>query len=123
MLGQTGAVSHPTSEQENVRLGVSLTTLLVLYTFFNQTSSSLPQTAYVKMIDVWFIFCTLLLFMIIMVHVIVECLEKDAIIRIGPLYQKQKHISAESLLKVVRRVLVPSLVFVFTCVYWAKLLT
>nr|XP_053643897.1 uncharacterized protein LOC128696599 [Cherax quadricarinatus] len=107
-----------------VRLGVSLTTLLVLYTFFNQTSSSLPQTAYVKMIDVWFFFCTLLLFVIIMVHVIVEGLETEAVVRIGPLRRKQGiRISAEILLRVVRQVLVPFVVFVFNCIYWAKLLT
>nr|XP_053643778.1 gamma-aminobutyric acid receptor subunit beta-like [Cherax quadricarinatus] len=89
----------------DVRLGVSLTTLLVLYTFFNQTSSSLPQTAYVKMIDVWFFFCTLLLFVIIMVHVIVEGLETEAVVRIGPLRRKQGiRISAEILLRVVRQV-------------------
>nr|XP_053647206.1 uncharacterized protein LOC128698820 [Cherax quadricarinatus] len=66
----------------DVRLVVSLTTLLVLYTFFNQTSTSLPQTAYVKMIDVWFFFCTSLLFVIIVIHVFVEKLAshgKDAV--------------------------------------------
>ncbi|XP_066941974.1 glycine receptor subunit alpha-2-like [Macrobrachium rosenbergii] len=55
-----------------VRLVVALTTLLVLYTFFNQTSSSLPQTAYVKLIDIWFFFCTIFLFVIIILHVFVE---------------------------------------------------
>ena len=35
---------------------VNLTSLLVLTTLFISVSSSLPQTAYVKMVDVWLIF-------------------------------------------------------------------
>ncbi|ROT82856.1 putative ligand-gated chloride channel-like 3 isoform X1 [Penaeus vannamei] len=58
-----------------VRLIVSLTTLLVLYTLFNNTSDALPPTAYVKMIDVWFFSCILLLFFVIISHVVVEHLE------------------------------------------------
>ncbi|XP_042891610.1 uncharacterized protein LOC122266084, partial [Penaeus japonicus] len=58
-----------------VRLTVSVTTLLVLYTLFNNTSDSLPPTAYIKMIDVWFFACILLLFAVIVTHVYVEHLE------------------------------------------------
>ncbi|KAG7163887.1 Glutamate-gated chloride channel-like 1 [Homarus americanus] len=96
-----------------VRLVVSLTTLLVLYTFFNQTSSSLPQTAYVKMIDVWFFFCTILLFVIIIVHVFVERMgQGDSIIRVVPASKgsssrrlarvRRCHVSAETLLMALR---------------------
>ena len=35
---------------------VNLTSLLVLTTLFISVSSSLPQTAYIKMVDVWLIF-------------------------------------------------------------------
>ena len=34
---------------------VSLTSLLVLATFFTQTSQSIPKTSYLKLIDVWFV--------------------------------------------------------------------
>lgn len=54
---------------------MSVTTLLVLYTLFSQTSDSLPPTAYIKMIDVWFFACILLLFAVIVTHVYVEHLE------------------------------------------------
>ncbi|KAG7162876.1 ligand-gated ion channel 46-like 2 [Homarus americanus] len=37
------------------RIMVSLTSLLVLATFFTQTSQSIPKTAYLKLIDVWFV--------------------------------------------------------------------
>ena len=35
---------------------VNLTSLLVLTTLFISVSGSLPQTAYVKMVDIWLIF-------------------------------------------------------------------
>ena len=35
---------------------VNLTSLLVLTTLFISVSGSLPQTAYVKMVDMWLIF-------------------------------------------------------------------
>ncbi|KAK4314734.1 hypothetical protein Pmani_013987 [Petrolisthes manimaculis] len=58
-----------------VRVIVSLTTLLVLYTLFSQTSSSLPNTSYVKMIDVWFFVCICILFIIILFHIYIEKLD------------------------------------------------
>ncbi|CAL4147923.1 unnamed protein product, partial [Meganyctiphanes norvegica] len=57
---------------QQVRLIVALTTLLVLYTLSVQTSSTLPTTAYIKMIDIWFFFCISLLFVIILLHVFIE---------------------------------------------------
>lgn len=51
---------------------MSLTTKLVLYTLFNQASSTLPVTAYIKLIDIWFFFCICTLLIIILVHVLVE---------------------------------------------------
>ena len=102
-----------------VRLTVSLTTLLVLYTFFNQASSSLPKTAYIKMIDVWFLSCTILLFIVIMVHVSIECLEKKSISSVRPLSKKREScITAEGVLRLVRLVLAPIVVVVFGSVYW-----
>ena len=35
---------------------MNLTSLLVLTTLFISVSGSLPQTAYIKMVDVWLIF-------------------------------------------------------------------
>merc|ERR1719225_1502544 len=43
---------------------VNLTALLVLVTLFISVSSSLPQTAYVKMVDVWLIFAQVVSFFI-----------------------------------------------------------
>lgn len=51
---------------------VSLTSLLVLATFFTQTSQSIPRTSYLKLIDVWFVLLIFLDFTIIMSLVYVE---------------------------------------------------
>nr|XP_027227686.1 ligand-gated ion channel 50-like [Penaeus vannamei] len=48
------------------RITVSLTSLLVLSTFFNQVSQTIPRTSYLKLIDVWFLALILQEFFIIL---------------------------------------------------------
>ncbi|XP_045118515.1 uncharacterized protein LOC123508708 isoform X1 [Portunus trituberculatus] len=55
----------------NVRAIMSLTSLLVLYTLFANFSSTMPNTAAIKLIDVWFFFIIFLLFCNIMMHIFV----------------------------------------------------
>lgn len=115
-----------------VRLVVSLTTLLVLYTFFNQTSSSLPQTAYVKMVDAWFFFCTILLFVIIMAHIYVERMSTSLVEPLGqrgngPWQRvetfKRGHVLPETFLMVLRTYVCPAIVIVFLIVYCTIMFT
>ena len=47
---------------------MSLTTLLVFISLYTETSNSLPSTAYLKYIDVWFVFSITYLSVIIIVH-------------------------------------------------------
>ncbi|XP_042873641.1 ligand-gated ion channel 50-like [Penaeus japonicus] len=56
------------------RIMVSLTSLLVLSTFFNQVSQTIPRTAYLKLIDVWFLALICQQFFIILSLVLVETL-------------------------------------------------
>lgn len=110
---------------------VALTTLLVLYTLFSNTSDVLPDTAYIKMIDVWFLHCILILFVIIIVHVVVEHQDKAGQrSAIGPLLRiksNQAQISpeispvskGERLLGVFRVFLVPAELIIFNLVFWA----
>lgn len=114
------SINNPYNLQQ-VRLPVALTTLLVLYTSFNQTSSSLPQTAYVKLIDVWYFFCIILLFVIIVVHVLGERLPTEAVICVGQ--ERRFPLTAEALLRWVRLVVVPMVVLIFSVVYWSVLVT
>ncbi|XP_037776760.1 uncharacterized protein LOC119573725 [Penaeus monodon] len=111
-----------------VRAIMTLTTLLVLYTLFNQVSSALPDTAYIKMIDMWFFFCIFLIFSVIIVHISVERLEPgearpSKTIRVSPVQQMRPEgrwlsITATQVLEVSRRIVFPLIVSVFALVYW-----
>ncbi|XP_068220377.1 uncharacterized protein [Palaemon carinicauda] len=121
-----------------VRLQVALTTLLVLYTFFNQTSSSLPQTAYVKLIDMWFFFCTIFLFIIILIHVFAEKFGKNKVISVGSgngnmgfgkvapgmiLKIKNMMSSGDQFLVTVRTIIGPTVLIIFFFAYLFVILT
>ncbi|ROT63201.1 hypothetical protein C7M84_018955 [Penaeus vannamei] len=80
------------------RIMVSLTSLLVLATFFTQTSQTIPRTSYLKLIDVWFVALICEDFFIIMAVVLVEWRvgrERDGVVRVAPV----KAFSATSLPK------------------------
>ncbi|KAK4295923.1 hypothetical protein Pmani_031535 [Petrolisthes manimaculis] len=51
---------------------VSLTSLLVLATFFSQGSLTIPKTAYLKLIDVWYVALITQVFLVVMSLVLVE---------------------------------------------------
>ncbi|XP_064096279.1 gamma-aminobutyric acid receptor subunit alpha-5-like [Macrobrachium nipponense] len=57
------------------RFMAALTALLVEAAFFTQTSQSVPQTAYIKLVDIWFVFCIAFLFLIMVVIVIIDVLK------------------------------------------------
>lgn len=54
------------------RVMVSLTSLLVLATFFTQTSASIPRTSYLKLIDAWYVALICKTFLVIVSLVVVE---------------------------------------------------
>ncbi|XP_069944811.1 glutamate-gated chloride channel alpha-like [Cherax quadricarinatus] len=54
------------------RIMVSLTAMLLLATFFSQTSLTMPRTSYLKLIDVWYLALISEDFLIIVVLVLVE---------------------------------------------------
>ncbi|XP_050710000.1 uncharacterized protein LOC126994762 [Eriocheir sinensis] len=62
---------------------VSLTSLLVLATFFTQTSQNIPKTSYLKLIDVWFVALIFGDFCIIMSLVYVETLRLKETQQVG----------------------------------------
>lgn len=51
---------------------VALTAMLVLAAFFTQTSNTIPKTAYLKLIDVWYLVLICQVFAIIVSLVYVE---------------------------------------------------
>ena len=56
---------------------VNLTALLVLVTLFISVSQSLPQTAYVKMVDVWLIFAQVVPFVEVLVHTWIDMMRTE----------------------------------------------
>ena len=58
-------------------VSVNLTSLLVLTTLFISVSSSLPQTAYVKMVDVWLIFAQVIPWVEVLLHTLVDWMRTD----------------------------------------------
>ena len=53
---------------------VSLTSMLVMYTLYQSISGTLPQTSYLKMIDVWLLFGLMLPFVIFLFQVLNQLL-------------------------------------------------
>jgi hypothetical protein len=51
---------------------VSLTSMLVLYTLYQSVAVSLPQTAYLKMIDIWLLFGLVMPFLVFLLEVFFE---------------------------------------------------
>ena len=56
---------------------VNLTALLVLVTLFISVSQSLPQTAYVKMVDIWLIFSQIVPFVEVLIHTWIDMLRTE----------------------------------------------
>jgi hypothetical protein len=53
-------------------IGLTMTIMLVMYTMYQSISQSLPQTAYLKFIDVWLIFCLMVPFFVFVVQVFLK---------------------------------------------------
>ena len=54
--------------QTETAIGLSLTVMLVMYTFYQSINQSLTKTAYLKMIDYWLLFCLLTPFVIFLIE-------------------------------------------------------
>ncbi|CAL4066552.1 unnamed protein product, partial [Meganyctiphanes norvegica] len=59
-------------DNRDLRVMMSITTLLVLYTLFQQISDTLPNTSYIKSLEIWFFFAIVFIFSQVIVHVAVD---------------------------------------------------
>ena len=111
----------------NVRAIMSLTTLLVLYTLFANMSRSLPATASIKLIDVWFFFIIFLLFTNIVVHICVRpnTPPKKDVTAFMPTGTQTTSTEPETprLLRWYRLIILPILVGLFNLTFWVVVLT
>ena len=56
---------------------MNLTSLLVLTTLFISVSGSLPQTAYVKMVDLWLIFAQVIPWIEVLLHTLIDWMRTE----------------------------------------------
>ncbi|XP_064085620.1 serotonin-gated chloride channel mod-1-like isoform X2 [Macrobrachium nipponense] len=123
----------------DTRSMMALTTLLVMYTMFDQVSSNLPDTAYIKMVDLWFFFCIFTIFSVNIIHIWVEFLppgDDDDLFsrrdRVSPITNGLKKESpmistagwtAEKVLSWSRKIVYPTIILVFAFIFWIVIFT
>ncbi|XP_042204129.1 uncharacterized protein LOC121853819 [Homarus americanus] len=113
----------------NVRAVMSLTALLVLYTLFTNLSRTMPNTSAIKLIDVWFFFIIMLIFLNIMVHIFIERIAyflPNGLIhgtKFGNLAQIGLDKTTEKVISVIRFYFVPAAFFTFNIIFWALIFT
>nr|XP_027216882.1 acetylcholine-gated chloride channel subunit acc-1-like [Penaeus vannamei] len=112
------------------RVMVSLTSLLVLATFFTQTSASIPRTSYLKLIDAWYVALICKTFLMIVSLVVVENLrlrdEEPFVTKVVPMGQKLAEQTSKPLyvkLNFILRIIFPIILFVILTAFfsfWSK---
>ncbi|XP_042204130.1 uncharacterized protein LOC121853820 [Homarus americanus] len=113
----------------NVRAVMSLTTLLVLYTLTTNLSRTMPNTAAIKLIDVWFFFIILLIFVNIMVHIFIEHIVyifPNRLIYDFEFEGRSKTYSdkaAEKVISLIRFWFVPVVFLTFNIIFWILVFT
>ena len=98
---------------------VTLTSMLVIYTLHQSISSNLPQTSYMKMIDVWLVTGMIVPFVIIAVLVILDRMiirESNQVNEIGNDGQKYRW-NSKMFLKSMQ-IILPLTIGFFCIIYW-----
>ena len=94
---------------------VTLTSMLVMYTLFQSISDSMPPTAYLKLLDVWFIFGLIMPFIIFIVEVAWELLQQKENNDVIHLYLASNSIKTKC--KIISQIGIPALFLAFATVY------
>ena len=98
---------------------VALTSMLVIYTLHQSISSNLPQTSYMKMIDIWLFSGLIVPFIIICILVVLDHLklkESNEVIDLKKEGKKTKW-NSKMFLKTMQIVL-PSTTCILCLIYW-----
>ena len=93
--------------------GVTVTTMLVMYTLYQAVSHKLPPTSYIKMIDVWLIFGLILPFCVFFLLVLIDHLPTvhpgEATVSKVP--------STKAVLVMIAHYILPIIILLFTLSY------
>jgi hypothetical protein len=108
---------------------VALTTMLVMYTLYQSVASSLPQTSYLKMVDLWLLVGLILPFFVLIVLILADstnkCLEISPTtttmtgidIVSGDMYITPKKKVVPKILRVAQ-ITFPIATLAFTLIFW-----
>ena len=99
---------------------VALTTMLVIYTLHQSISANLPQTSYIKMIDIWLFTGLITPFVIITILVIMDYLiirETNQVTDMRTKGKCKNKWNASTFLKCMQ-IILPITTGIFTIVYW-----
>ncbi|XP_066985092.1 uncharacterized protein [Macrobrachium rosenbergii] len=122
----------------DTRMMAALTVQLVIATLFSQVSSSLPKTSYFKMVDVWFMFCIAITFIVILFHGIIDNIlypgsgKISSIIQVGVAWMgpgseskpsSASHKNEGDFMVKVSKIVVLSLFALFNVGYWGYILS
>jgi hypothetical protein len=102
---------------------VALTTMLVMYTLYQGVANALPQTAYLKMIDIWLLAGLILPFFVVMVLIAVDTFDNQCIDtnKIQPNSKMTKKSQRNILLLIIKftKLLIPLGSLIFAIAYWS----
>ena len=77
MFGYSTLLIDPTETGFGNRFAGSGTAVLVIATLITAVKSDLPKTAYMKLIDIWFLWHVLSVFLVIVCHIVLDGLRKN----------------------------------------------
>ena len=95
---------------------VALTAMLVMYTLYQSLSDSLPQTAYLKMIDIWLFSGLILPFIIICILIVLDSLVLDEKKQGSSLRNNSKRWSSKAIKKAMQ-ICIPTLTIILCLLY------
>ena len=101
------------AEHFKTTAGVTVTTMLVMYTLYQSVSHKLLPTAYIKMIDIWLIFGLILPFCVFFLLVMIDHLPT---LRQGDMDPSKLSLMREVMVKIAHYVL-PMIILLFAVSY------
>ena len=101
-----------------VTIMVALTSMLVVYTLHQSISANLPQTSYMKMIDIWLVSGLIVPFLIIAILVIMDYMIQRESKEVTEIRNEEKGCwNSEMFLKSMQ-IILPLTLGMFCIIYW-----
>lgn len=97
-------------QDRDLAIGLALTILLVVYTMYQSVQDSLPKTAYVKLIDIWLMFCLFVPFLVFLLQMLTKVSTKKGF---GSKFNAEKMLS-------FARIVLPLSTLLFVAIYSAQ---